>query len=67
MLNFGLFLGLLRKLGHSVEMQYTEDPWWKNLRYSKASVQVPHAATDVSNQDDVDGELYGSHFSNVIV
>ena len=38
-----------------------------NLRFSKAGVQKPNAATDVCDQDNVDCELNGSHFTNVVV
>ena len=38
-----------------------------NLRFSKAGVQKPNAATDVCDQDNVDCELKGSHFTNVVV
>ena len=34
---------------------------------SKAGVQKPHTSADVRDQDNVDQELYGSYFTNVVL
>ena len=38
-----------------------------DLRFSKTGVHKPHASADVRGQDNVDCELYCSHFTNAVL